>query len=80
MRRAARDVTGSAYTSASTVEAIAKYTALPPAIVARSPAYSFHRDMRVDEATLMDMQRLFLNLELLSYKTLLPVSSLVVDP
>jgi NitT/TauT family transport system substrate-binding protein len=79
VRRSAPDLTGEAYTSAPTVDTLAKYTKLPAQTLRRSARYAVDREMRVDTKSLLDCQRLFLDLGLLSYKSPLPLSSLTAS-
>ena len=49
--------------------ATAKYTRQPVDLIRTAPRYDFKPDLRIDQATLEDMQREFLADGILTYKT-----------
>ena len=68
IRRGAADLAGKGYFEARTLAALANYTQQPVGVLRRSDRYDFVKDLRVDQATLLDMQREFLTQGILTYK------------
>jgi NitT/TauT family transport system substrate-binding protein len=66
-RHGARDVAGDAYYSAQNLATFAKYTQVPVETLKRGARYDFAPDLRIDQPTLEDMQRVFLGLGILTY-------------
>jgi NitT/TauT family transport system substrate-binding protein len=79
LRRAAAAIVGAGYYQADTVATLAKYVQQPAADIARSPRYEIDGRLTIDVKTLMDMQRLFAQLGLLSYPELLDQSRLIMS-
>jgi len=77
-RKAAADLAGSRYYAPANVDACAKYTRQPIDTIASSPRYDVRPDLRVDAATLADMQREFLADKILTYAPPLDEARLVV--
>lgn len=77
LRRGAADIAGKAYFDARNLAAFATYTQQPVDVLRRSDRYDFAKDLRVDQATLLDMQREFLDQGILTYKTPLEERALV---
>jgi NitT/TauT family transport system substrate-binding protein len=69
LRRAAADITGDGYYATVNLAATAKYTRQPFDLIRTAPRYDFKPDLRIDQATLEDMQREFLADGILTYKT-----------
>jgi NitT/TauT family transport system substrate-binding protein len=69
IRRGAADIAGKGYFEARNLAALANYTQQPVGVLRRSDRYDFVKDLRVDQATLLDMQREFLTQGILTYKT-----------
>ncbi len=68
LRRAAADVAGSGYYAPQNLEAYAKYTKQTPELLRHADRYDFKPDLRIDQATLEDMQREFVSQGILTYK------------
>jgi NitT/TauT family transport system substrate-binding protein len=77
LRRAARDIAGSGYYDAANMDTYIKYTKLAADVVKTSPRYDIFGDLRVDGATVEDMQREFIADGVLTYKDPLPEAKLV---
>jgi NitT/TauT family transport system substrate-binding protein len=69
IRRGAGDIAGDRYYAPRNLAAYATYTQQTIDILKRSDRYDFAKDLRVDQATLLDMQREFLTQGVLAYKT-----------
>ena len=76
-RRGAADVAGTGYESAQNLATFATYTQEPVDVLRRSARYDFEPDLRIDQATLEDMQRVFLGLGILTYATPLDAARMV---
>jgi len=70
---------GAGYYAPDTVATLAKYVQQPAAEIARSPRYEIDARLTVDVKTLMDMQRLFAQLGLLSYTEPMDQSRLIMS-
>jgi NitT/TauT family transport system substrate-binding protein len=69
LRRGAAAVSGVGYYSATNLAAMAKYVNQPAALIRTTDRYDFKPDLRIDLATLLDMQREFLAQKILAYQT-----------
>ncbi|HEY4440034.1 MAG TPA: hypothetical protein VGN14_06235, partial [Candidatus Elarobacter sp.] len=69
LRRAAAELAGSGFYEDANLEACAKYTKQPVALIRSSPRYDVKPDLRVDQPTIEDMQREFLADKILTYST-----------
>ena len=76
-RRGAADVAGSGYYAPANLAAMAKYTGQPVDLIKTTDRYEFKPDLRIDQATLTDMQNEFINQGILAYKTALPDARLI---
>jgi ABC-type nitrate/sulfonate/bicarbonate transport system substrate-binding protein len=76
-RRGAAEIEGNGYFDARTLDTLSKYTKQPVDVLRRSDRYDFAKDLRVDQPTLIDMQREFLDQGILTYKTPLESQKLV---
>jgi NitT/TauT family transport system substrate-binding protein len=79
IRRAAAAIAGAGYYSPETVATLAKYVQQPAADIARSPRYEIDARLTIDVKTLMDMQRMFAQLGLLSYTEPMDQSRLIMS-
>jgi NitT/TauT family transport system substrate-binding protein len=77
LRRAAAGIAGKGYYDARNLAACATFTQQPVEVVRRSDRYDFAKDLRIDQATLLDMQREFLDQGILTYATPLEERRLV---
>jgi NitT/TauT family transport system substrate-binding protein len=77
IRRGAADIAGKGYLAARNLDALATFTQQPVDVLRRSDRYDFAPDLRVDQATLLDMQREFLDQQILTYTTPLDEHRLV---
>lgn len=77
LRKASGEIAGSGYFTPENLAAYVTYTKQPLDVIKSSPRYDFKPDMRVDEATLDDMQREFLADGTLTYGAPLPDGRLV---
>ena len=77
IRRGAADVAGNGYFDARNLAACATYTQQPVDVLRRSDRYDFAKDLRIDQATLLDMQREFLDQHILTYSVPLEARRLV---
>ena len=77
IRHGAADIAGKGYFDARNLATFAQYTQQPVDVLRRSGRYDFAKDLRVDQATLLDMQREFLDQGILTYKTPLDERRLV---
>jgi NitT/TauT family transport system substrate-binding protein len=68
LRRAAAELVGDGYYSAANLAASAKYTRQPVALLRTAPRYDLTPDLRIDQATLEDMQHEFIEDGILTYK------------
>jgi NitT/TauT family transport system substrate-binding protein len=69
LRRAAAELVGDRYFAPAVLEASAKYTRQTVDVIRTAPRYDFTPDLRIDEATIEDMQREFVEDGILTYKT-----------
>lgn len=76
-RRGAADVAGDGYFAPANLAAMAKYTAQPVELIRTTDRYDFKPDLRIDQATLTDMQSEFIRQGILTYKTPLPDDRLI---
>ncbi len=76
-RRGAADLGGDGYFSPRTLATLATYTQQPVAVLKRSDRYDFAKDLRIDQPTLLDMQRVFLEQHVLTYAQPLEAARLV---
>jgi NitT/TauT family transport system substrate-binding protein len=77
LRKAAADLAGDGYFSAVNLAASAKYTRQSVDVIRAAPRYDVKTDLRIDDATLDDMQREFLDDGILTYKPPLDQTRLV---
>ena len=68
-RKAAAELQGSGYFAPDALAAYVKYTRQPLDVVRASARYDFFPDLRVDLATVEDIQREFMTEGILAYKT-----------
>ncbi|MBV8579345.1 MAG: ABC transporter substrate-binding protein [Candidatus Eremiobacteraeota bacterium] len=68
LRRAAADIAGSGWFSQTNLDAYAKYTKQTIPVLKAAPRYDVKPDLRIDEGTLEDMQREFVDQGILTYK------------
>ena len=68
LRRAAADIAGNGYFAPQNLDAYAKYTKQPLTVLKAAPRYDVKPDLRIDEGTLEDMQREFVDEGILTYK------------
>ena len=76
-RRGATDVAGSGYDNPQNLATFATYTQQPVDVLRRSARYDFAPDLRIDQVTLEDMQRVFLGLGILTYAAPLDAARMV---
>ena len=76
-RRGAADIAGNGYESAQNLATFATYTLEPVEVLRRSARYDFEPDLRIDQPTLEDMQRVFLRLGILTYAAPLDAAKMV---
>jgi NitT/TauT family transport system substrate-binding protein len=69
LRRAAADIAGSGYYAPANLAAYAKYTKQPLDVLQHADRYDFKPDLRIDQGTVLDMQRVFIDAGILLYKT-----------
>ena len=67
LRKAAAEIAGDGFFAPANIEAYAKYTKQPVDVIKAAPRYDFKPDLRIDQATLEDMQREFLADKILTY-------------
>jgi NitT/TauT family transport system substrate-binding protein len=67
LRKAAADIAGAGYFAPANLEAYAKYTKQPIDVIKAAPRYDVKPDLRIDQATLEDMQREFVADKILTY-------------
>ena len=80
-RQGSAEVAGSGYASAANMASYAKYTKQTVETLASQDRYDFDPKLRIDVATLDDMQTLFISLGgVLTYKAPLPNDKLVATP
>jgi NitT/TauT family transport system substrate-binding protein len=76
LRKAAAELAGN-YFSAANLDALAKYTGQPVALIRVAPRYDINADLRIDLATLEDMQHEFMAERILTYAAPLDDARLV---
>ncbi|MGB8267901.1 MAG: ABC transporter substrate-binding protein [Candidatus Velthaea sp.] len=69
LRKAAAEIVGPGYYAPENLAAYAKYTKQPLEILAHADRYDFKADLRIDQATVIDMQRVFIDQGILTYKS-----------
>ena len=69
LRRAAAQLAGERYYDTPVLAASAKYTRQTIDVIRSAPRYDFKPDLRIDEGTVEDMQREFVEDGILTYKT-----------
>lgn len=69
LRRAAAEIVGTGYYRPENIEAYAKYTKQPAEFLRKADRYDFRPDLRIDQGTLQDMQVVFVEQAILSYKS-----------
>jgi NitT/TauT family transport system substrate-binding protein len=67
LRRAAAEIAGDGFYAPANIDAYAKYTKQPIEVIKAAPRYDFKPDLRIDQATLEDMQREFVADKILTY-------------
>jgi ABC-type nitrate/sulfonate/bicarbonate transport system substrate-binding protein len=77
LRKGAADVAGRGYYAPENLAAMAKYLNQPADLIKTTDRYDFKADLRIDQATLTDMQNEFIAQGILTYKTALPDAKLV---
>lgn len=68
LRAGARDIQGRGYFSEDILAAFVEYTKTPVEVIKAAPRYDVFPDLRVDLATIQDMQREFIDEGVLAYK------------
>jgi NitT/TauT family transport system substrate-binding protein len=76
-RKGAVEVAGSGYFTPANLAAMAKYVNQPADLIKTTDRYDFKPDLRIDGATLLDMQTEFLGQGILGYKTPLAEDRLI---
>lgn len=76
LRKASAEIAGAGYFAPENLAAYVTYTKQPLDVIKSSPRYDFRPDMRIDLATLADMQREFLADGTLTYGAPLPDAQL----
>jgi NitT/TauT family transport system substrate-binding protein len=77
--RAARDLRGDGFKKAENLAILSAHTRLPEPAVEASGPIDFDPDLRPDSDILLDMQRVFMELGVLSYSTPMPIER-IADP
>ena len=77
LRKAAPELAGERYFSAPNLDALAKYTHEPVGLIRAAPRYDVNADLRIDLATLEDMQREFIADGILTYAAPLDEARLI---
>jgi len=68
LRRAATDIAGSGYSSPDNLASYSKYTKQSIDLIKSADRYDFKPDLRIDQGTLQDMQTVFIDQGILTYK------------
>jgi NitT/TauT family transport system substrate-binding protein len=68
LRRAAADIAGNGYYAPGNIAAYATYTKQPIDVLQHADRYEFKPDLRIDQGTVIDMQRVFIDQNILLYK------------
>jgi NitT/TauT family transport system substrate-binding protein len=76
-RRGAADVAGNGYLLPENLAAMSKYVGQPADLIKSTDRYAFKPDLRIDEATLTDMQNEFIKQGILTYTSPLPDVKLI---
>ena len=69
LRRGAAEVAGKGYFADDNLAALSKYTGQPVELIRTTDRYDFKPDLRIDQATLQDMQAEYVSQGILAYKT-----------
>ena len=69
LRRAAADITGNGYTSPDNLASYSKYTKQTIDQIKAADRYDFKPDLRIDQGTLQDMQTVFVEQGILTFKS-----------
>jgi NitT/TauT family transport system substrate-binding protein len=77
LRKAAGDIAGSGYYAPENLAAYAKYTKAPLDVLQHADRYDFKPDLRIDQATVVDMQRVFIDQDILLYKAAINEAQLI---
>jgi NitT/TauT family transport system substrate-binding protein len=77
LRKAAADLAGPGYYAPDNIAAYAKYTKQPLEVLQKADRYDFKPDLRIDQGTVIDMQRVFIDQGILLYKTPINEAQLV---
>jgi len=77
LRKAAADIAGAGYYAPANLAAYAKYTKQPLDVLQHADRYDFKPDLRIDQGTVLDMQRVFIDAGILLYKTPINEAELV---
>ena len=67
LRKAASEITGAGYYAPQNVEAYAKYTKQPIEVLRKADRYDTPADLRIDQGTLEDMQRVYVDQGILKF-------------
>jgi NitT/TauT family transport system substrate-binding protein len=76
-RQGAADVAGAGYDKYENLAAMSKYVNQPVDLIQSTDRYDFKPDLKIDQATLTDMQNEFISQGILTYKTALPDAQLI---
>jgi NitT/TauT family transport system substrate-binding protein len=71
LRRAAADIVGPGYSSPDNLASYSKYTKQSIDLIKSADRYDFKPDLRIDQGTLQDMQNVFIEQGILTYKPIL---------
>jgi hypothetical protein len=77
--RAARELSGEHFTQSENLAILSTHLRVPVPDLLASSALDFDRDLRPDSDTLLDMQRVFMDVRALAYQAPLPFERLA-DP
>ncbi|MFN2461361.1 MAG: ABC transporter substrate-binding protein [Candidatus Velthaea sp.] len=69
LRKAAAEIAGNGYYAPDNLETYSKYTKQPVDLIKSADRYDFRPDLRIDQGTLQDMQTVFVDQGILTYKT-----------
>jgi ABC-type nitrate/sulfonate/bicarbonate transport system substrate-binding protein len=76
-RQGAADIAGSGYYKPENLAAMSKYINQPVELIKSTDRYDFKPDLRIDQATLIDMQNEFISQGILTYKAAIPDAQLI---
>jgi NitT/TauT family transport system substrate-binding protein len=76
-RHGAADVAGPGYFRTENLAAMSKYVGQPADLIKTTDRYDFKPDLRIDQATLTDMQNEFIHQGILTYSSALPDAKLI---